>query len=66
MANVDLFLTYRTKLFHDKVGASFQLNVKNVQDSGVRLQKTAAFFDGRAATYRIVESIRDYLETHDV
>ncbi len=52
---VDLFLTYKTKLFHDRVGASFQLNVKNVQESGVRLQKTAAFFDGRASTYRIVD-----------
>ena len=54
-AYVDLFLTYKTKLFRNKVGASFQFNVKNLQESGVRLQKTAAFFDGRAATYRIVD-----------
>ena len=52
---VDLFLSYRTKLFHDKIGATFQLNVKNVQENGGGLQKTAAFFDGRASTYRIVD-----------
>ncbi|HEX2853828.1 MAG TPA: TonB-dependent receptor [Opitutaceae bacterium] len=52
---VDLLLSYRTKLYRDKVGATFQLNVKNVQESGVRLQKTAAFFDGRTSTYRIVD-----------
>jgi hypothetical protein len=52
---VDLLLAYRTRLFGDKIGATFQFNVKNVQESGVRLQKTAAFFDGRASTYRIVD-----------
>ncbi len=51
----DLLLSYRTKLFRDRVGATFQFNVKNLQESGVRLQKTAAFFDGRGATYRIVD-----------
>jgi hypothetical protein len=52
---VDLFVSYKTKLYHDKVRATFQLNVKNVQDNGGRLQKTAAFFDGRTSTYRIVD-----------
>ncbi|HWA25873.1 MAG TPA: TonB-dependent receptor [Lacunisphaera sp.] len=52
---VDLFASYRTKLFNDKVRATFQLNVKNAQESGGNLQPTAAFFDGRAATYRIVD-----------
>ena len=52
---VDLFASYRTKLFADKVRASFQLNVKNVQEAGGRLQATSAFFDGRASTYRIVD-----------
>lgn len=52
---VDLMLSYRTKLFRDRVNASFQLNVKNVQESGTRLQKTSAFFDGRASTYRIID-----------
>ena len=31
---VDLFVSYRTKLFRDKVGATFQLNVRNVGESG--------------------------------
>ncbi len=53
--NVDAFVTYRTRLFADKVRTNFQLNVRNIQEDGGRLQKTAAFFDGRAATYRIVD-----------
>lgn len=52
---VDVFASYKTKLFRDKVRATFQLNVKNVQESGGRLQTTGAFFDGRPATYRIVD-----------
>lgn len=54
-ANVDLFVSYRTKMFADRVRANFQLNVRNVQEDGGRLQKTSAFFDGRASTYRIVD-----------
>lgn len=57
---VDLFLSYKTKLFHDKVGANIQFNVKNVQENGVRLQATSAFFDGRVSTYRIVDP-RQYI-----
>ena len=53
--NVDMFVTYRMKMFADRVRANFQLNVKNVQEDGGRLQKTSAFFDGRASTYRIVD-----------
>jgi hypothetical protein len=53
--NVDTFVTYRMKLFGDKVRANLQLNVRNVQEDGGRLQKTSAFFDGRASTYRIVD-----------
>jgi hypothetical protein len=53
--NVDVFVSYRTKLFADKVRANFQLNVRNVQEEGGRLQKTSAFFDGRASTYRIID-----------
>lgn len=52
---VDLFVSYSTKMFGDKVRARFQLNVKNVQENGGRLQATAAFFDGRPATYRIID-----------
>ena len=52
---VDMFVTYSTKLFNDKVRARFQLNVKNLQESGGGLQATGAFFDGKAHTYRIVD-----------
>ncbi len=52
---VDVFVTYKTKLWHDKVRATFQLNVKNIQENGGRLLPTSAFFDGRASTYRIVD-----------
>ncbi|MBL9190673.1 MAG: TonB-dependent receptor [Opitutaceae bacterium] len=52
---VDLFLSYRTKLFHDKVGARFQLNVKNLQESGGRLQTTGVFPDGTGLSYRIID-----------
>jgi hypothetical protein len=52
---VDLFAAYRMRLYRDKVRATFQLNVKNVQEDGGGLQKTQAFFDGRAAAYRIVD-----------
>ncbi len=54
-AHVDLFLSYHTRMFADKVRANFQLNVKDVQENGGRLQKTGAFFDGQASTYRIVD-----------
>ena len=52
---VDLFVSYKTKLFNDKVRATFQLNVKNVQENGGRLQTTGAFFDGKPSTYRIID-----------
>jgi hypothetical protein len=52
---VDLFVSYRTRLFADKVRANFQLNVKNVGERGGRLQSTSAFLDGTSSTYRIVD-----------
>ena len=52
---VDLFTSYRRRFFNDRIRANFQLNVKNAQEGGGGLQKTQAFFDGRAATYRIVD-----------
>ena len=50
----DAFVTYRTKMFSDKVAASFQLNVRNIQENG-RLQATSAFPDGTASSLRIVD-----------
>ncbi|MBD5780924.1 hypothetical protein IEN85_15600 [Pelagicoccus sp. NFK12] len=52
---VDLFVTYKTKLFDDKVAATFQLNVKNAFENGGGLQATQAYLDGTVATYRIID-----------
>lgn len=52
--NVDLFVSYRTRLFANKVAATWQLNVRNVNESG-RLQPIAANPDGTASAYRIVD-----------
>ncbi|MDO8544561.1 MAG: TonB-dependent receptor [Opitutaceae bacterium] len=51
---VDAFMTYRTKLFGNKVGASFQLNVRNVTEDG-RLQAVRANPDGTPNVYRIID-----------
>ena len=51
---VDLNLSYQTKLFSNKIGTRFQLNVRNVQESG-RLQPIAAYPDGTPTAYRIVD-----------
>jgi hypothetical protein len=52
---IDAFVGYRTKLFADKIGATFQLNVQNLQESGGRLQPTGAFPDGTKNAFRIVD-----------
>lgn len=51
---LDAFVTYKTKLFSDKVGMTLQLNVRNVMEEG-RLQPVAAEGDGRISAYRIVD-----------
>jgi hypothetical protein len=51
---VDAFLSYRMRLWSNKVGATFQLNVRNIQEGG-RLQMTSAFPDGSPAALRIVD-----------
>jgi outer membrane receptor protein involved in Fe transport len=51
---VDAFVGYRTRLFSDKVSATFQLNVRNLTEDG-RLQKINAYPDGTASAFRIVE-----------
>jgi hypothetical protein len=50
----DLFVAYRTRLFADRVNATFQLNVRNLQESG-RLQPISAYPDGTPNGYRIVD-----------
>jgi hypothetical protein len=52
---VDLFVAYRTRMFGDRVRANFQLNVKNVQESGGGLLATQVFPDGTPVAYRIID-----------
>ena len=51
---VDMFVTYKTKLWHDKVPAKLQFNVRNLGQS-THLQPVGAFPDGTIHTYRIVD-----------
>jgi hypothetical protein len=51
---VDANIAYRTKLWSDKIGATFRLNVKNIGENG-RLQPIGAFPDGTIHTYRIID-----------
>ena len=52
---VDLFVAYRTRFFNDKVRATFQLNVRNVGESGGRLQMTSVLPDGSPLAWRIID-----------
>lgn len=51
---LDLNCAYRTRLWSDKVTATFRLNVRNVQESG-RLQGIGTNPDGHIHSYRIVD-----------
>jgi hypothetical protein len=51
---VDAFVSYKTKLWRDKVGATFQFNVRNLGENG-RLQPVGAFPDGTIHTFRIID-----------
>ena len=51
---VDAFVSYRMKLFANKVGATLQLNARNLGENG-RLQPVGAFPDGTPLAYRIVD-----------
>lgn len=50
----DALISYKTKLFSDRVTANFQLNCRNIQESG-RLQPIGVLPDGTPHTYRIVD-----------
>ncbi len=52
---VDAFVSYRTKLWNDKIAATFRLNVRNLGQR-THLQPVGAFPDGTIHTYRIVDS----------
>ncbi len=51
---VDMFVSYKTKLWRDKVVATFKLNVRNLGENG-RLQPVGVFPDGTVHTYRIID-----------
>lgn len=51
--NLDAGVSYRTKLWGDKVSANFQLNVRNLNESG-RLQPINALVTGEIFQYRII------------
>ncbi len=51
---VDAFVSYRLKLFNNKIGANLQLNVRNLGENG-RLQPVGAFPDGTPLAYRIID-----------
>jgi hypothetical protein len=54
VGNIDVYLNYSTRLFRDRVRANFQLNVKNVTESG-HLQGVAVNPDGQFWQYRIID-----------
>src|SRR5688572_259018 len=52
--SVDLSVGYRTRLFKDRIGARFQLNVRNVTEGG-SLRGVAVNPDGQYWQYRIID-----------
>lgn len=52
--NFDAFTAYHTRLFANHIGATFQLNVRSLQEDG-RLQPILAGPDGKPTAYRIVD-----------
>jgi outer membrane receptor protein involved in Fe transport len=54
VTNIDLFGTYRTRLFSNKIMTTFQLNISNITESG-RLQGVAVNPDGQYWNYRIID-----------
>ena len=53
--SLSLFSSYRTKLFRNRVGTTFQLNVNNVVKSAGHLQPTAVNPDGSPWRFRIID-----------
>jgi outer membrane receptor protein involved in Fe transport len=54
VGNLDLSMSYRTKLFNNRIAARFQLNVRNVTESG-SLRGVAVNPDGQFWQYRIID-----------
>ncbi len=51
---IDLFLKHSVRMFHNRVTARFQLNVRNAFESG-RLQTIAVNPDGKGYAFRIID-----------
>lgn len=51
--NVDAGISYRTRFWRNKIGALFQLNVRNINENG-RLQPINALVTGQIYQYRII------------
>ena len=58
----DLFVNYKTKVWHDKVALTVQLNVENVMEDG-HLQTVGVNYDGTPYAYRIIDSRKFTLTT---
>lgn len=52
--NSDLWISYSTRIYNDKVGLKLQLNCNNWTESG-RLQPTQVNFDGSPWAFRIID-----------
>ncbi len=58
----DLFVNYKTKIWHGKLGLTVQLNVEDVFEDG-HLQVVAVNYDGSPYGYRIIDSRKFTLTT---
>jgi hypothetical protein len=58
----DALIGYRTRLFSDKIGATFQFNVQNMFENGGKLQAVGAYPDGTPNNFRIIDP-RQFLLT---
>ena len=58
----DLFVNYKTKIWHDKINLTVQLNVENAFEKG-HLQVVAVNYDGSPYGYRIIDSRKFTLTT---
>jgi len=57
---LDAFITYKTKLWNDKVNTILQLNVRNLTENG-GLRPVGAFPNGEIHTYRIIDPRQFFL-----
>jgi len=58
----DLFVNYKTRVWHDKINMTVQLNVENVFEDG-HLQTVGINYDGTPYAYRIIDSRKFTLTT---